>query len=389
MVLGRSSSTQYSAILRTGNSPLSIGFIFAGDLWTENQQIDVSLARKQVQGVLNVCPKAAIFFRLHLNPPEWWMNQFPEESVAYDSVQAFPDTLLGFSRTLASDPRNPRRASMASSKWQNSTSQKLREFCQLFSKTPEGSALAGVQVAYGIYGEWHQWGLHQYEADFSESMRLQFQEWLELKYQEVEKIRIAWGDSTVLFTEITIPTTKDRMQSRLGLFRHPIEDRRIIDYYKCQHELIAQNIIEFCKTIKNAWPRPIITGTFYGYFFSVFNRQAAGGHLALQKVLKSEYVDYLSGPQVYYPEEGNLPGEPYRSRCLNHSILLNGKLWLDEYDQQPRRTWPYLSIHDNRKAYQKIAQEKYFNAAQKCCLSTLKRSRIMVLRFWTCRNASQ
>ena len=331
--------------------------LFLEQVWLKNQKIDVSLARKQVQGVLDVCPNAAIFFRFHLNPPAWWMSQHPEESVVYDGALPKLDTLIGFSRILQADPRNPIRASMASSKWRDITNEKLRKFCRLFSKTPEGNALVGIQVAYGIYGEWHQWGLHQYEADFSAPMTVHFQNWSKLKYQKLEIIRKAWGDSSIIFSEVTVPDTKRRSEVSLGVFRDPIIDQKVIDYYKCQHELIAENIIEFCKTVKSSWPRPIITGAFYGYFFSVFNRQAAGGHLALQAILKSEYIDYLGGPQVYYPEEGNLPGEPYRSRCLNHSILLNEKLWLDEYDQEPRRTWPYISIHDNREAYQKILAE--------------------------------
>ncbi len=331
----------------------------------ENGKVDISLARRQVQGVLNVCPNARVFFRLHLNPPGWWMDQHPEESVAYDSVPALADPNIGFTRSLQADARNPIRPGMASSKWKEWATQKLALFCRLFSKVPEGNVLAGIQVAYGIYGEWHQWGLHLYEADFSKAMTLYYRNWLTEKYGRVENLQAAWGNAEIDFSEVVIPNTPARMKTSAGMFRHPVKERTIIDYYECQHELVADNIIHFCKKIKETWPRPIITGTFYGYFFSVFNRQAAAGHLALQKVLNSPDVDYLSGPQVYYPEEGYQPGEPYRSRSLIHSVLLHGKLWLDEFDQQPRRSWPYLSTYDNRERYNQIVQEN---------ISTLQRS---------------
>ena len=124
---------------------------------------------------------------------------------------------------------------------------------------------------------------------------------------------------------------------------------------------MADDILFFCRTVKEHWPRPVITGAFYGYFFSCFNRQAAGGHLALQKVLNSPDIDYLAGPQAYLPE-AEQPGEPYRSRSLLLSMRLHGKLWLDEMDQQPRRTFAYIEgIKDNRDNYAAAVRE---NVAQ-------------------------
>ncbi|MEE9439433.1 MAG: hypothetical protein V3V14_10565 [Saprospiraceae bacterium] len=94
--------------------------------------------------------------------------------------------------------------------------------------------------------------------------------------------------------------------------------------------------------------------------------------MAVQKVLKSEYVDYLSGPQAYYTENGYHCGEPYRSRSLIHSVFLNNKLWLDEYDQQPKRTWPYLAVKDNRKMYEKTLVENISQVKRNMLFPILK-----------------
>ena len=32
---------------------------------------------------------------------------------------------------------------------------KVAEFCEQLAKTPEGQAVVGIQIAAGIYGEWH------------------------------------------------------------------------------------------------------------------------------------------------------------------------------------------------------------------------------------------
>lgn len=326
-------------------------------LWHQEDTLDIGLAQRQIQGVLDVCPDAAIFFRLHLNPPRWWLDQHPFEGVVYDEVMAVKDPVNGLFRSMESDARRPFRASMASQKWKSAMQENIAQFCHTLAQSPEGNAVVGIQLAYGIYGEWHQWGLHQYEADFSQPMQLGFQSWLRDQYRTKENLQNAWGNNRLNFEEVSIPTTKERSVTQAGMFRDPLFDKPVVDYYTFQHELIAENIIAFARSVKTNWPRPIITGVFYGYFFSVFNRQAAGGHLALQRILNAPEIDYLSGPQVYYPEAGFEAGEPYRSRSLLHSIRLHGKLWLDEYDQQPRRTWPHLSLFDNRAAYQKIMQE--------------------------------
>lgn len=331
--------------------------IFLDYLWFEDGSLNIEKAQQQINGVLEVCPDASVFFRFHVNAPKWWIAKNIEENVVYDGVEASPDENIGLSRILEADPRTPIRSSMASEKWKKASSEKLAQFCKVFSKTKEGKSLVGIQVAYGVYGEWHQWGIVKNEADFSMPMQNHFKKWLQDKYKTNEQLQHAWNNQIITFEKVTVPTTKEREVISAGIFRDPIKDMKVIDYYTCQHDLVADNIIHFSKVVKENWPRPIITGTFYGYFFSVFGRQASGGHLSLQKILKSEYVDYLSGPQAYYTENGYHSGEPYRSRSLIHSVFLNKKLWLDEYDQQPRRTWPYLAVDDNREVYKKTVIE--------------------------------
>ena len=50
----------------------------------------------------------------------------------------------------------------------------------------------------------------------------------------------------------------------------------------------------------------------------------------------------MCGPNTYYPQAVE-SGEPYRSRSLINSVLLHGKLWLDEMDQQP----PLVPLKDS------------------------------------------
>ncbi len=302
-------------------------------IWTAPGVIDISVARKQIAGVLEVCPQAGVIFRLHVRPPQWWLHEHPEEWVVYADTGYYEEQKYGLLRIIEHDNNPVRRVSMASRKWRSEVTEVFEEFLDQLSQTPEGNALVGIQVANGVYGEWHNWGFYDNEPDVSAPMEEAFRKWARDKYGTEAALRKAWNDPEAGFDSITAPGMEER--STDGIFRDPASQRRVIDYYECMHQTVADNIIHFTRVLKAGWPRPIIAGTFYGYYFSVFGRAAAGGHLQLQRILAADSIDYLSGPQAYGPESIKL-GDPYRSRSLIASVRLHNKLWLDEMDVEPR-----------------------------------------------------
>ena len=307
--------------------------LFLAHVWPAEGGFDIGKARKQIAGVQEVCPGASVVFRFHVRAPKWWKHQHPEEWVAYADTGYVPEQKYGLLRIIEHDNRPVRRVSMASEKWRTEATEKVRRFLRELADTPEGNALAGIQVANGVYGEWHNWGFYYSEPDVSAPMEAAFQEWLREKYDTNAALQEAWNDLDATFEAASVPDMEARATE--GIFRSLMQERRVIDYYECMHQVVADNILHFTQVVKEEWPRPIITGTFYGYYFSTFGRQAAGGHLQLQRILEAESIDYLSGPQAYEPEASKL-GDPYRSRSLITSVRLHGKLWLDELDFQPK-----------------------------------------------------
>lgn len=308
--------------------------LFLEHLWFEDGRFDISLAQKQIRGVLEVCPEAAVIIRFHVNSPKWWIKRYPQENTVYADAAAQPDTPWGLLRIIEDDAATPMRTSLASKKWLAESGEMLKRFCRELAATPEGGALFALQLAGGIYGEWHYWGLLHNEPDMSEPMQEYFRLWLEKKYGSDRKLQQAWQDPTARLSIVQVPDLQERLNTQHGIFRDPQTEARIIEYYQCQHELVADDILYFCKIAKQNWPRPLVVGAFYGYYFSCFGREATGGHLALRKVLQSPDIDFLCGPNAYYPNTSAV-GDPYRSRGLLESIRLHGKLWLDEMDQQP------------------------------------------------------
>jgi hypothetical protein len=302
----------------------SIGFklyqldLFMADCLPKEGPLDITLARKQIRGVLDACPDAAIVLRWHLNAPNWWKEKHPQELTRYDNGDfETPDRKLP-TRHIQDDLRRTPRASMASEVWLKLAEANTISLLNQLAATPEGNALIGIHVANGVYGEWHYWGFMRNEPDTAPPMQAHFSRWRK--------------------TPSKVPDLNARKALDEGIFRDPSKRAEVIDYYRCQQELVADRIIHFCQLIKKHWPRPILTGTFYGYFFSVFDRHATGGHLCLHKVLASPHVDYLSAPQAYGPAFRD-PGSCGITRALIESIRLNGKLFLDEMDQTPSWKW--------------------------------------------------
>lgn len=307
--------------------------VFLDEIWRSDGSISLDTALLQLNGVLDVLPDAGIMLRLHVNAPRWWQARHPEESIVYGNTEATGRGV--YEQTwMHGDVSNVSRFSLASKKWRDSASDAVQRFCAELADTPEGNALIGIQVASGVYGEWHYFGFLDNDPDLSEPMTRYFRDWLTKKYKSDEALREAWGRNDVSLASAEVPGTEARNFTTFGVFRDPQTERNVIDYFEAQHTVVAEDILHFCKLVKESWPRPIITGSFYGYFYSLFTREAAGGHLAIDTVLKSPYIDFLAGPQAYYPDN-ELTGDPYHSRGLLESVRLNGKLWLEEMDQRP------------------------------------------------------
>ncbi len=296
--------------------------LFLEECWTAPDVFSIELARKQIRGVLSLCPDGAVVLRWHLNAPKWWMGQNPAELTRYANGDLEKIDRTVPVRIIQDDLRRTPRASLASDKWMQAAREKTTQLLRELAKTPEAEGLAGIHVACGVYGEWHYWGFMRNEPDTSAPMQAQFDRYRSMNAKP----------------PVPIPLVEARKVLDDGIFRDPVKRSDVVDYYRCQQELVANRILDLCALVKRNWPRPIVTGTFYGYFFSMFDRQATGGHLCLHKLLESPHIDYLSAPQAYGTLFRDLGGSGV-TRALVESIRANGKLFLDEMDQTPSWAW--------------------------------------------------
>ncbi|MBN1395198.1 MAG: beta-galactosidase [Pirellulales bacterium] len=301
-------------------------------MWTAPDKFDIDLIRRQIRGVLDVCPDAAVMVRLDVGAPVWWNESHPDECTRFADTEVVQNHLHPTQPNFIHDLEPSLRNSLASRAWLRDCGAKVGELCRRLAETPEGDALFAVHLVSGVYHEWHYWSFVRNEPDTSKAMTDRFRRWLRDRYGDDRALQAAWNDPNTTFDTATVPGVEPRMNNRAGFLRDPQREQRVIDYYRCQHQTVTDSFIHFCRAVKDNWPRPILAGGFHGYWFKMFGRMAAGGHLEVKRALDSPAVDYLAAPQSY----GHLGrGQSGLSRTLVESCRLHGKLFIDEMDELP------------------------------------------------------
>lgn len=294
--------------------------MFQTDFWLKyslrpDGTLDLDAVRRQLAGILEVNPKAKIVIRLNVSAPQWWLRANPSE--VCQSTQ--PDaSQVRFNGNTAE--------SLASEKYETFAAQHCKQFLRELAQTPEGDRVIGVHLGGGVYGEWHYYGIYS-EPDASPPMQRKFVAFALARYGTLQGINTAWHTAFASLDEISVPTFARRHELADGDFRDPRLDRFVIDYYECQQAVVSTLVNRLARITKESWPRPLIVGLFYGYFYGGFTVGAQASQMDIRTLFRSPYVDYFSGPYASRDMRGSGV-----ARTLVSSVVLNGKLWMTEHD---------------------------------------------------------
>ena len=212
-----------------------------------------------VERFMKKFPDAYFIPRVWLGPDTEWQQSFPGEMIKYADGQ-----IGGY-------------ASPCSEHWKNFTDFNLRELVRLIRRSPYAKQCAGFQLTYYQTGEWIFWDPHR-AAGFE------------------EPVRHAFGRP--------VPTVEERNAATDGVFRDPKTQQRVIEFSKFYNTVNADNIIRFARTVKEASDNRSLTATFYGYLFELAWHPTwlqQGGHLGLEKLYQSPYIDIIGAPYSYNP----------------------------------------------------------------------------------------
>ena len=123
-------------------------------------------------------------------------------------------------------------------------------------------------------------------------------------------------------------------------------ERKTIDFYECFAELCADDLLEFCGTVRDATGGEKLIGAFFGYVMELawnicffgdsgtieeaeVSTIQRSGHLGLHKVLHSPDIDFIVSPYGYAFRGLGGDGLPMQPA---ESLRLHGKFYLMEED---------------------------------------------------------
>jgi len=311
-------------------TPSEAAYGLAKTCWAAPDRFDYSGFEERVKMLLDADPDAYFFPRLYLSSPRWWDEKHPDDLVTFDPGDGRPQPFFH-------SPADKRVPSWASEAWRRDTATALRRFVEHVQHSPYADRVVGYHLASGTTEEWMMWGGNEGKwVDFSPANAARFRQWLKEKYRTAGALQAAWADPAVTFENATVPFKREREATRLGTLRDPERERRVIDFYDYNADLVADTIGCFAKAVKDATRRKALVGVFYGYVLQLCaeQRQQNAGHTALEKVWNCPDVDFLTSPTSY---AFRTPGTGYSHfMSLTDSVKLHGKLWFDENDI---RTW--------------------------------------------------
>lgn len=322
--------------------------------WVGDGEYDYRLTDRTLAALLEDNPDILYMPRVKLNAPPDWCLSHPEDIFVYTAgprtaaeIAALVGTekqdYFGFesagyatngSRGYRDD--RPNRGgvialqSFSSDAWREAAAEALSRLIDHIDASPYADRIVGYHIAYGMCGETSPWGAWEFPGrergeDHGIRNTRNFVNYGLAKYGSEDALCRAWGEENV--ARITVPPafSPDSAADPATFFLTGQTGRKRRDYNDFLAEENAKNICFFCRTVKKKHP-DAIAGAFYGYTY--LPTAARTGHTAIDTVLSSPDVDFLSSPKGYYR---CLCGDPGGEQGPSYSI---GKrvAWLDEID---------------------------------------------------------
>ena len=291
-------------------------------IWKSDGTLDLDAAEKIVQDYLELAPDTYLSVGINFSRmPLWWRAKHPEECVDYANG--------GRDLKETNVQRNFVAPSFASKLWLKETDEIITKIVKRLEASPLSARIFSYRLDYGIYTEWHYYGMPKAMPDVSRPMQEAFCDYLKKKYKTEAALRKAWGDSKATF-ENAVPLKDERMKTSAGQLRSPEKERKVLDYLDCQGMVVRDLCINMNRAAKKASNGRALVGNYCGYFFCM-NYPAEGWHLHNDEILDDAATDFQISPFNYGADFRAL-GQDGHPRSLADSYRTRGKLCILESD---------------------------------------------------------
>ena len=284
----------------------------------EGKPCDFTRVDEAARRILHVEPNAYLMTSIRLDLREW-AAKHPDEQIGYGTGPADPKCRDDYKG-------RPIRASAASDVYRARAITVLREFAAFVRSKPWAKRVVAIRVCYGIYAEWHTYGMFE-APDTGKRMQEKFRAHMLAKRGLVDAV---------------IPSPE--LRRRGGDLLDPKKDQLVLDYYDFHANTVADLLTTFAGEAKRLFPGRLV-GAYYGYLFAMHPPE--GANVLLHKVLASPDVDFLSNPPMY-SAVSRLAGGSYAPRTIPSAFRRYGKLSILEDDSRFHHVYDWC---DEGKVY--------------------------------------
>ncbi len=339
------------------NSGIEVfSFIFPSG-WVGVNEYDYTIPDFLLEKFFERLPNAYILPRINLNVPISWCYHYPNDVFVYsngpktaEEIKALVGTndhdYCGFPYNV--DGKNGdhinkdgviARQSFTSEQWKKDASIVLEKIVKRIESSPYADRVIGYHITYGMCGETSMWGAWESElfkhGDYGINTTKKFIEYAKNRGVEVDSVpspacREIIKDKDTIIDDYMSYLKNEAVVDKTytALFYDTAGEKASELYSRFISENNADAITRFCSVVKNN-SKNKLAGIFYGYIVDIHN-PCDTGHLAIDKILSSPYVDFVAGPKGYCRVNSGEPGFP---QAVTESINLK-KLWLDEVDNR-------------------------------------------------------
>lgn len=291
------------------------------EIWHEDGTIDYDVFDSTIYDTLGANNDALVMVHIGMFAPTWWLEKNPDERV----LASNGDKLLKLDD-----------ASFSSEKFRKEAGEVLKKLIAHMKEQSYFNRVYGLKISGGHTYEWMTWGTGADQGpDYSKASQNGFKKYLKETYKTVEALRKAWGDDSVTFESATAPDWNEKQNNKTvyeGSIANGDYPRNIIDWNLYLNEASADTFLYYCQIAKEATDNKIIVGGYNGYLWTYNSYDANGkAHTAMDRVLDSEYVDWISSP-ISYNER--LLGESDQYMAMIDTVQEHGKLYIAEQDNR-------------------------------------------------------
>lgn len=267
-------------------SAIQMPYSAYGEVWFGPGDYRFESFDRQMEMFLQAAPDAYIFVNLHLDTRQWWLDQNPGNANSFTHLSQVA----------------------GNEKWRQDTKKYIDAFIR-YAEEKYGDRIIGYWLLGGHTTEWFSY------ADKEES----------------HPVKLAAFRKYMNDPNVEIPTQEQLTKPNTQVFLDPVKDKLVIDYRKFHAKLVSDLVLDYCKAAKEALDYKKIVGVFFGYIMELDWKAMLWnyGHLNLDEVNESPYVDLIATPTSY---RFRLYDDGSAYMILADSLGLHNKAYFASFD---------------------------------------------------------